>query len=598
MKDSTASENSDSPESDEWVLLQAADAPQPAEAPEPIPMGILFQAPVVDTSGFTEPLVIMEPADLIVDVTPLDLQTTTEAPISTLESPNTSPENLIGLPQTHSSLGPQTTAEASSSNGLLQVVTADLVTADLLSPDSVSADSVSADSVTTTLVTTPSLATTPPLASTEAITQSRTDANKPQSWLFRWLRFTARSIEFSYGLVSMIVLLAVVTGFPLLQVLVLGYLLEASARIAKSGTIRQCLPGWRRAARLGSLAIGTAMCLTPIIYLSSLAEAAALVDPNGPAEFRLRLGAMVVAGFLVPHMLAAWFCGGKLRYFFWPILAPFQLAIWILQWGLAAKPTRSLLDHSIGKAWPALVHDLCRVTPITDFFLPAIIFKHVWKGTLWSHMRDGFWDFIAGMKPFYLGWLGARALVGSIAWLALPTILLIGGTALPEGAAILSGTIGVVLLAIVCLYLPTQQTHFAVFGKLVAMFDWAAARDQILRSPLRHTLAMILALALAIPLYLLKIELIDPSLWWSLGLFFIAFSLPARWALGWAYARSSRREKRTWFLWRFPIRSFALAPALIFALFVSVTRFLSWGGVSGLFEHHAFLIPAPFTFAF
>lgn len=584
MKDSTRSENGSSPESNEWVLLQDADAADLAHADESIPEAPRADAHEPSAVLATDSASESQSAAWVIpypsEPTASELAIETAVPTESTQAANTSAVQSSAI---------EPTVEFAEA-GIAREEIAETVA---LAPPPVT-DSVESN--------TPSVVTAVVVSDSSSTQVEPTAAspshNKPQSWLFRFLGFASRSIEFSFGLASMVVLLAVVTGFPLLQVLVLGYLLEASARIAKSGKLSQCLPGWRRAARLGSLAMGTAMCLGPIGYLSSLSEAAALVDPNGPAEVRLRIGTLFVACLLVPHMLAAWFCGGKLRYFFWPLLAPFQLAIWMLQWGLASKPIRSALDETIGKLWPALVHDLCQVTPITDFFLPAIIFKHVWRGTLWSHMRDGFWDFVAGMKPLYLGWLGIRALVGSIAWLALPTMLLIGGTVLPEGAALLAGTLGVVLLGIVCLYLPTQQTHFAVVGKLYAMFDWAAARDQILRSPIRHTLAMVIVLALAIPLYLFKIELIDPDLWWSLGLFFIAFSLPARWALGWAYARSSRREKRTWFLWRFPIRTLALAPALVFALFVSVTRFLSWGGVSGLFEHHAFLIPAPFTFPF
>ncbi len=416
-----------------------------------------------------------------------------------------------------------------------------------------------------------------------------------RSWPFRMASGIGRAIEFSFGGASLIVLLAIATGIPGAQILTLGYLIEVSGRIARTGKVRAGMPGWRKAARIGSLALGTLMCLAPIGYLSSLAEAAELIDPTSTSSRGLRIGQWIVTLMSVPHMLAAWFCGGKLRYFFWPLLAPFQLAIWALQWTLATPALRRGLDETLGRVWPTLVADLCAVAPLTDFFLPAIIGKHLWFGTLWARLRDGFWEFLAGLRLPYLGWLGLRAFVGSVAWLCLPTLLLIGGTALPDGGAVLTGTTGVVLLAIVCLYLPVLQTHFGAVGKLFAMFDLAEARRQIARSPLRHSLALLLVMLLALPLYLFKIELVDGGLWWALGLIFVAFSLPARWATGWAYARSSRRETKSWVIWRWPIRMTVFPLAIVFAIFVSVTRFLSWGGALGLFEHHAFLVPAPFT---
>ncbi|HAN99416.1 MAG TPA: hypothetical protein DCQ98_19235 [Planctomycetaceae bacterium] len=422
-----------------------------------------------------------------------------------------------------------------------------------------------------------------------------TPLRRYRSWPFRMASGIGRAIEFSFGGASLIVLLAIATGIPGAQILTLGYLIEVSGRIARTGKVRAGMPGWRKAARIGSLALGTLMCLAPIGYLSSLAEAAELIDPTSTSSRGLRIGQWIVTLMLVPHMLAAWFCGGKLRYFFWPLLAPFQLAIWALQWTLASPALRRGLDRTLGEIWPTLVADLCAVTPLTDFFLPAIIGKHLWQGTLWARLRDGFWEFLAGLRLPYLGWLGLRAFVGSVAWLCLPTLLLIGGTALPDGGAVLTGTTGVVLLAIVCLYLPVLQTHFGAVGKLFAMFDLVEARRQIARSPLRHSIALLLVMVLALPLYLFKIELLDGGIWWALGLIFVAFSLPARWVTGWAYARSSRRETKSWLIWRWPIRMAIFPLAIIFAIFVSVTRFLSWGGALGLFEHHAFLVPAPFT---
>ena len=416
-----------------------------------------------------------------------------------------------------------------------------------------------------------------------------------RSWPFRLTQGVGRAIEVAWGTASLLVLLAIVSGIPGLQILTLGYLLEVSGRIGRYGRWQDVVPGCRRAARLGSMALGTVLCLLPIAYLGTLVQAAEWIDAEGQAVTQLKVGRLLATVFLVPHLLAALFCGGKLRYFFWPLLAPGQLAIWSLRWILATPPFRSLLEETLGRIWPSLTSDLRSVVPLTDFFVPMILAKHLWHGTLWRTMRDGFWEMLIGLRLPELFWLGARGLAGSVGWLFLPTLALIGGTVLPDGPAVLSGTLGVVLLAIVCLYLPVAQVHVAVERRLGAMFDLGAIREQVARSPLRHSLAMIIVLASAVPLYLFKIEMVDPGLWWALGLIFIVFSLPARWVTGWAYRRSTSRSHRTWLIWRWPIRMTALGAALAFSIFVSVTRFTSWGGAAGLFEQHAFLVPAPFT---
>jgi hypothetical protein len=415
-----------------------------------------------------------------------------------------------------------------------------------------------------------------------------------QSWIFRVGGVLGDWVKKCFGTASLIGCLAVATSIPGLQILTLGYLIESSGRVGRTGKVRSGLPGLNRAADLGSRVLGTWVLLLPLFYISSLVEAARLIEPTSRTVVSLRLLQSFLLLIILPHLITAWFCGGKLRYFFWPLLAPYQLSIWALRWMLTTRPLRSILDETLGQLWPALVNDLCLVRPLTDFFVPAILIKHLWQGTLYRQARDGFWSFLGGLHLLHLTRLGLQALAGSVAWLFVPTLLLIGGTLLPSGPAVLSGLLGIFTLSVVSMYLPLLQTHFGTLGQMHALFDGVAVFRLIGKSPLRITMSSVLFLAAALPLYALKIEQIDASLTWILGLVFILFSLPSRLLVAWSYARADRCKAKTRWFWRWPIRSVMWPAALFFSGFVSITRFTSWGGAAGLFEHHAFLIPAPF----
>ena len=61
----------------------------------------------------------------------------------------------------------------------------------------------------------------------------------------------------------------------------LGYLLESSARVARTGRLRDGLIGVRKAARIGGFAAGTWLSLVPAWLVGSMARSAELIDPAG-----------------------------------------------------------------------------------------------------------------------------------------------------------------------------------------------------------------------------------------------------------------------------------------------------------------------------
>ena len=101
-------------------------------------------------------------------------------------------------------------------------------------------------------------------------------------------------------------------------------------------------------------------------------------------------------------------------------------------------------------------------------------------------------------------------------------------------------------------------------------------------------------LALALPLYLLKIELIPREAAWLPSLLFVMSIYPARLLCGWAMARSGRRETPRHGLFRFSGRLAMLPLAGIYVVIVYFTQYLSWYGKLSLYEQHAFLLPVPF----
>ncbi|MGL4464471.1 MAG: hypothetical protein ACRC1K_20155, partial [Planctomycetia bacterium] len=97
-----------------------------------------------------------------------------------------------------------------------------------------------------------------------------------------------------------------------------------------------------------------------------------------------------------------------------------------------------------------------------------------------------------------------------------------------------------------------------------------------------------------IPLYLLKVEEVPRDAVWMLALVFVATALPLKIVTGWAYRLADRRDRQARWWLRWPCRLATLPVALLYAYFVFLSQYTSWRGAAGLFDHHAFLIPAPF----
>ena len=96
------------------------------------------------------------------------------------------------------------------------------------------------------------------------VTETLLDSPRPESRLAPLLgsfclglgRRVGSGADWLFGVFSLVLGLSILAALPLAQFLSLGYFLESSARVARTGRLRDGLIGVRRAARLGGVALG------------------------------------------------------------------------------------------------------------------------------------------------------------------------------------------------------------------------------------------------------------------------------------------------------------------------------------------------------
>lgn len=358
----------------------------------------------------------------------------------------------------------------------------------------------------------------------------------------RWRRLRdaiGTAAEWLFGAASLVLALSFLATYPVLQMLSLGYLLEAGGRIARTGRLRDGFVGVRKAARVGGLFFGVWLMLLPLRFASLMASSARLIEPESRADRGWSMALVVLTVLVGVHILGACWRGGRLRHFFWP--APIRLL------------------------------------------------RQLRQGGAYSRARDAVCEFVIGLRLPYYFWLGLRGFAGGLIWLFLPISLLAAGQKAP-----LLGFIGGFALVVVVIYLPFVQTRFAAENRFRAMFEIGPVRQWFRRAPVAFLTALGITLLFAVPLYLLKIEIIPREAAWLPSLVFVTFIYPTRLLTGWACGYAGRRERnRNWFLRQFA-RLGMLPVALLYVLIIYFTQFTSWHGVASLYEQHAFLVPVPF----
>lgn len=361
----------------------------------------------------------------------------------------------------------------------------------------------------------------------------------------RFLTRAGRGFDAVVGFVTLVAVLAVISAIPLLHLLSLGYLLEASGRIARTGRVRDGFIALPRFAAFGKVVAAAWIAVLPLRLVHDFWRDAELVAPGSPNALTLRFLLLVLILLVAFHLAWAVLRGGKLRHFLWP------------------APWRFL--RSLGSP------------------------EATWK--------PFFFRFLVWCRDLRIGYffrLGALGFAGAFLWLALPVVILMGAATLRNpGISFLGSLVGSLLLGLVVLYLPLLQTRFAHSGQFREFFAFRAARSTFRKAPLAFLLGLTTALLFALPLYLLKIELAPDEIAWLPNLLFVLFILPARVILGWALSRAEHRELPRFWVSRWAARLAALPVVAVYVFVVWLAQYLSWHGSLSLLEQHAFLVPAP-----
>lgn len=371
-----------------------------------------------------------------------------------------------------------------------------------------------------------------------------TQVRPRRGYLRRCGALLGNCFELLIGGLGLVLGLSILATLPVLQFISLGYLLESGRRVIQSGRLRDGFPGIRLAARLATIAIAAWLMLLPVRAVADLAYSAALLGNERQAD-RLQLVFFILFSGITLHFLSACWRGGRIRNFLWP--AP----LWLI--------------------------------------------RQLRSGTLWSRSRDHVLTTIERLHVPQLFWLGVRGFFVAAVWLVVPISIIVSGTRFNAEPAVLISLLGILLLALVLLYLPFLQLNFARSGKLSHGFDVGLVRNQFRRAPVAFWMALLATLVMAVPLYLLKAELLPREAAWLPSVVFVLSILPARMLAGWAIARAENRERKGHFIFRASARMMAIPVVLLYGGIVYLTQFLSWHGAWSLYEQHAFMLPVPFV---
>lgn len=384
---------------------------------------------------------------------------------------------------------------------------------------------------------------TAPSESTATLSLGGSPENGPRA--SSSLAAIGRRFDAVIGFASLVPVLAVISAVPVLNLLSLGYLLEASGRIARSGRIRDGWVGLAGFAAFGKVVAAVWLASLPVRLVHSFWKDAELIAPGSANAVALR--ALLVALILLLSLHLGWAIvrGGKFRHFLWP--APWSFL------------------RSLGSR----------------------------DATIRSWISKGMTGF-RNLRLAYFFRLGALGFAGAALWLAGPVLILMVAAGFENpGVSFLGSLLGALLLGLVVLYLPLLQTRFARSGRFGEFLDPRAARASFRKAPLAFWLGLTCTLLFALPLYLLKIELTPDEVAWLPNLVFVLFILPARLILGWALSRAERRDLPRIWVSRWAARLAALPVVALYVFIVWFAQYLSWHGTLSLLEQHAFLVPAP-----
>ncbi len=353
--------------------------------------------------------------------------------------------------------------------------------------------------------------------------------------------------EVAFGIVSLFAFLALLAAIPVVNVLALGYMLEAEGRVARTGKLRYAMPLLPLAPKLGGIAFGTWIWCWLVRLVADAASDAELIAPGSGVAVGWQIALTVVTIGVAIHVVLAIARGGRLGLFFWP-------------------------------------------TPLNGLWLV----RRLMRGDYSELAGRAVGEFIAALRLRHHFWLGLRGFIGAFAWLCIPTALFSALRDTSKPGQVLLTLFGGFLLVCVLSWVPFLQARFAAEQRWSALFELRAVRTMYRRTPIALLLSVVVMYALALPLYLFKLFETPPDMLWLLTPVFVASIYPARIFVGWAYSWSQRKERKSWLILRAAC-AIILWPLLSFYVFVLFfTPAVGAAGRAVLFQHHAVLLPWPF----
>ena len=342
------------------------------------------------------------------------------------------------------------------------------------------------------------------------------------------------------GLLVLVFLLGFLAAMPGLNLIALGVLLDAGGRVARSGRILDGFPLVPLAPRVGSAALGVWLWLLPIALLGSLASDAAILHPGSRADVNLHQLLHVAQVALVLHLALALAAGGRFSRFF--------------------RPLKNLRE---------LIGDLR-------------------AGAFWEPREKALRDALFQVSLKHHFWLGLRGFAGAALWLWLPTALLAYGDRNDRPG--LLTFVGAFLLMRVLCWIPFLQLRFAAEDRFAAFFEVAQVKEAIGRAPFAALVALLITLALSLPLFLFKIVLPPRDALWLVTPLFIAGLYPGKLLTGWTLHRAAQRSRPAWAPLRWLARLLTIPVVAAFVFILFFMQFAAEHGKGVLFEHHAFLL--------
>lgn len=410
------------------------------------------------------------------------------------------------------------------------------------------------------------------------------------------LGLVQRGFRWVGGMFGVGFLLAWLATIPILQLLSLGYFVEVTRRVVRSGRLRDGFIGADHGWAICKWMFGLAITWLPLMAVSRMRYDAWLVAPNSEAYASWLVWEYIVFGLTVVHWVGVGLTGGQLRHFFWPLLVPWYLATGLLKRAMSIHWVQLFVEQTFGAVFPKTTAAYYRSVPLSNWFVPAVLWRHLRQGTLLSESSDRFWSWVATLRPSYYLWNGLGAFGGLLIWFVGPTLwFLIATRAANPAAEGFAFFFGLLHLFLALQYYPFVHCRFCETGRWRSYWQWRQAACRYWYSPLRLCLAAALSLLLTWPLWFTRIAMIPYELWWLLSGFYVVLLGPVWLTWGWAWHHASTRTRSTTWTWGLTLMPIFWALIVGQLIFTLLSIYTSWQGVFNILLHPTFNIPTPFS---